>query len=180
LITIVGAVIVAGAVFAGVVLAQNSNPSASGTPVIPTPLPGKVIAGLHCDASEQLNYHQHAHIEFLIAGQPVALPAFVGYNYNHACLYWVHTHNTSGVIHIESPSPTTPTLGDFFDVWHQPLSRNGFWTYSVKPGQSMKVFVNKKLYVGNPRDIGLHRHTLITIEIGPPFKPPAGYAFGNL
>ena len=44
------------------------------------------------------------------------------------CYYWlhvhVHVHAQDGVIHIESPAGHTYTLGQFFDLWRQPLSAN--------------------------------------------------------
>ena len=38
------------------------------------------------------------------------------------CYYWLHTHTNDGVIHVESPTQRLYTLGDFFDIWRQPLS----------------------------------------------------------
>ena len=38
------------------------------------------------------------------------------------CLYWLHTHDSTGVVHIESPVQRGYTLGQFFDVWGRPLS----------------------------------------------------------
>ena len=39
------------------------------------------------------------------------------------CIYWLHTHAPDGVIHIESPFERVYTLGNLFDIWHQPLSK---------------------------------------------------------
>jgi hypothetical protein len=38
-----------------------------------------------------------------------------------AGFFWLHTHDTSRVIHIESPAVRRYTLGEFFDLWGQPL-----------------------------------------------------------
>ena len=39
-----------------------------------------------------------------------------------ACFYWMHVHAQDGIIHIESPTPKTYELGQFFDIWGLPLS----------------------------------------------------------
>ncbi len=39
------------------------------------------------------------------------------------CLYPLHVHDGEpNIIHIESPIQKTYTLGNFFDIWGQPLS----------------------------------------------------------
>lgn len=37
---------------------------------------------------------------------------------------WLHTHARDGIIHIESPTKHSHTLGQFFAVWGQKLSTN--------------------------------------------------------
>ena len=33
------------------------------------------------------------------------------------CIYWLHTHDNSGLIHIESPIKENFTLGQFLHIW---------------------------------------------------------------
>lgn len=127
------------------------------------------IDGISCDNSNPI-YHEHAHLTILDAGHPVEVPANIGIRGN-TCLYWMHTHDNSGEIHLETPGPTNFTLGEFFDIWHQPLSRTQAASATLQPGKTMRIYVNLKLYRGDPRAITLHRHTLVTIEIGPPYRP---------
>lgn len=162
----------AGAIFFG--LGNGSNSAST-----PTVTPGRTIAGIGCNYGEQTTYHVHAHLTMLNAGKQVALPAFIGFNYDHDCLYWTHTHDASGIIHVEAPNTIYPKLGGVFDVWGKPLSRSRMGTVSVKPGQSMKVYVNQKPYSGNPRNIVLSQHTDITIEVGPPFSAPQKFDFAG-
>jgi hypothetical protein len=129
------------------------------------------VDGVPCVATEQLNYHVHAHLTIVDGGQHYTPPGNIGISLLHLCLYWLHTHDDSGIIHIEAPNPIIPTLGNFFDIWGQPLSRRQVWHFSVNPGQSMRVYVGKRLYQGNPRAIKLLKHTIVTIQIGPPFIP---------
>ena len=66
---------------------------------------------------EQLAYHVHAHLQVFVDGQPRVLPAGIGipqpvsqqtpegpFVGSGRCFYWMHTHTTDGIIHIESPT----------------------------------------------------------------------------
>jgi hypothetical protein len=138
------------------------------------------VDGMKCGA-QMSGYHVHAHLAMFDAGQEIYLYPGIGWSDAGHCWYWLHTHDGSGAIHVEGPNSTfNPTLSKFFDVWHEPLSRTRLVVYKVKPGQSMRVYVNQKPYTGNPRNILLQRHTTVTIDIGPPFPPPLKYNFGKL
>jgi len=66
------------------------------------------VDNVQCNASEQLTYHVHAHLSLYINWKAVPVSQYVGIT--NACFYWLHTHDTSGVIHIEAPQQTTFTL----------------------------------------------------------------------
>ncbi len=131
------------------------------------------IDGISCDFLEGTTYHVHAHLAIVVRGRVVAgPPAGTGIHIEHLCFYWLHTHDTSGIIHIEAPHRIAPTLGNFFDIWGQPLTRQRIAGYSVGSGQTLRVYVGPTLFTGNPRTIPLYEHTKVTIEIGPPFISP--------
>jgi hypothetical protein len=130
------------------------------------------IASIQCDPTEQVTYHVHAYLSILERGQIHHPPANIGIDLPHLCLYWLHTHDDSGIIHIEAPHRISPTLGQFFAVWGEPLTRKRVASYVVRPGEQMRVFLGAKPYRRNPGSIVLHNHTVVTIEIGPPFRPP--------
>ncbi len=131
------------------------------------------IDGISCDFAEASTYHVHAHLGMIVAGKTVAgPPANTGIHFEHLCLYWLHTHDASGIIHIEAPHRISPTLGNFFDIWGQPLSRQRVAAHTVGAAQSLRVYVGPTLYSGNPRAIPLYEHTKVTLEIGPPFTAP--------
>ena len=140
--------------------------------VVVARLTTRSVDGIGCDPAEKVAYHVHAHLTIMDRGRISYPPAGVGIHPEHLCLYWLHTHRPSGVIHIEAPHRFTPTLGQFFDIWGEPLSNTQVWNFKVGPSTAMKVYVDRKLHAGNPRDIPLFNHTAVTIEIGPPFKAP--------
>lgn len=133
---------------------------------------GETVAGIACDAMEGARLHTHQHLVLIDRGKEVQIPADVGQRPERNCLYWVHTHTPDGIIHIESPSPRTFTLGDFFTIWGQPLDRAQAATMRAAKGGTLKIWVNGQPYAGDPRAIPLLVHSDIVIEAGPPFVPP--------
>ena len=138
------------------------------------------VNGITCGPTEQLVYHIHARLSVFKSGQSYVLPAGVGIPGSKAvdtnqgpiasggsCIYWLHTHTTDGVIHIESPSKAIYTLGDFFDIWQQPLSGTQVGTLHGP----ITAFVNGKPWKKSPRDIKLLPHEDIQLEIGQPAPP---------
>ena len=136
---------------------------------------GQPVASIQCQTGEQLAVHYHAHLDILYKNQPVIIPANTGIPAGSSCLYWLHTHDETGIIHIEAPKPQANrkfTLGDFFAVWGQPLSRSKVATIPVGSGNDLKVWVNGTPYTGDPSKIVLTEKEQIVIEIGPPFTDP--------
>jgi hypothetical protein len=134
----------------------------------------RIIDGIRCQP-EHLESHYHAHLTMLADGRRKALPALIGIDLQHQCLYWLHTHDATGIMHIESPDTRTYTLGQFFDVWGKPLSA----TRAGPLHGPLKVFVGRARVSGDPRSIVLKPHELITLETGrtvtpPPFAFPPG------
>ena len=85
-----------------------------------------------------------------------------------SCFSWLHTHAADGIIHIESPVKRTFTLGNFFDIWGQPLSAT-----QVGPEKGkVTAMYNGQVWTGNPRDIPLGSHTQIQLEVGDPLVAP--------
>ena len=168
-------VLLALAVFAFAVAMRLHNAAAvGGQSASRATLSGKPIDGIRC-GEEMTAYHIHTYLAILDRGRPVTVPTNVGIVDNYACLYWLHTHDNSGIIHVEAPMAVKPTLGNFFDIWGQPLSRTRVASASADKGDSMRVYINTKAYSGNPRNIRLRDQTSITIEIGPPFERPVLY-----
>ncbi len=83
---------------------------------------GLPIDGIRCDRDEGSLEHVHTSLQIFNRGHAVLVPANIGIPQGASCLYWVHTHDASGVIHIESPVKSNFTLGQFFDIWGPDLS----------------------------------------------------------
>ena len=140
---------------------------------------GQSISGIACDAQEGQRIHIHQHVAIYDHGKPVQVPYDVGRPSGVPCLYWLHTHTPDGIIHIEAPVNRSFTLGDFFDVWIQPLSRTNAAGAEVAKGEQMQMWVDGAPYAGDPRAIKLGDHTDIVIEVGPPYRKPAKFTAWN-
>jgi hypothetical protein len=167
--------LVTGAALVALSGCGSSNDETNSTQAPATTANGApVIDGIRCQP-EHLESHYHAHLTLLRNGRQVKVPAQIGIDIADQCLYWLHTHDATGIMHIESPDTRTYTLGQFFDVWHQPLSSTKAASLSGK----LKVFVGDRQVTGDPRRIVLRPHELITVEEGrivtpPPFRFPPG------
>jgi hypothetical protein len=130
---------------------------------------GQTIDGISCDASEGQRIHIHQHLVIMDHGHPVEIPSTIGQVPARRCLYWVHTHTPDGIIHIEAPKDQAFTLGNFFKVWGQPITRSQVGSARLAPKESMRVYVNGKRFTGDPAAIKLEPHADIFIEVGAPF-----------
>jgi hypothetical protein len=141
-----------------------------------TQISGQPVANIRCDSSEQLQVHYHAHIDLIADGAPVSIPAQTGIL--GSCFYWMHTHTTTGIIHIEAPKDSATrqfTVGDFFAVWRQPMNRKQVATFPIDKTHQVKVWVDGKPYTGDPAKAVLRSHTQVVIEVGPNFVDPPTY-----
>ena len=123
--------------------------------------------------------HIHQHLDIFVNGKHETVPAQIGI-YDGQFLTDLHTHDTSGVMHVESPEKREFSLGEFFGVWGVRLNATCVGGY-CKPMTPWRMYLNGSPYPGDPSTLVLRRHQEIAIVIGkPPKKIPATYAFGGL
>jgi len=149
---------------------------------------GQPVDGISCQTSEQTVFHIHAHLTIFVNGAARQVPAGIGIPGAQAtqspqgpfietgtCFYWLHTHASDGIIHIESPVERTYTLGNFFDIWGQPLGPD-----QVGPAQGhVTAIYNGQVWQGNPRDIPLNAQAQIQLQVGTPLVTPEQITFPN-
>jgi hypothetical protein len=139
-------------------------------------LKGQTIDGVSSNQMEQLAYHIHAHLAIFINGKQYTVPYGVGIEQpwtteadgssefvdSGAAFYYLHTHDDTGVIHIESPTSKTYNLGQFFAEWNQPLSATQIGSHTG----SVITYVNGSKYTGDPSNITLSEHEVIQLDLG--------------
>jgi Zinc-finger of C2H2 type len=139
---------------------------------------GSTIDGIGCNSMEQFAMHIHAHLDIIINGVYFLVPSQIGIP--SSCFYWLHTHDESGIIHIEAPMHRDFTLGQFFDIWGKKLSNDQIFNYVANANNPLNVYVNGTKVPGgtNYRDIKLNAHDEIAIVYGtPPSTIPSSYKF---
>src|SRR5215475_9952549 len=169
-------------VVVAVIAFTGGRTTAQGVRAAPT---GATVDGIACQTSEQVAYHIHDHLTIYASGVRQVVPAGIGipgpqqvvngFVEGGKCLYWLHTHDTTGIIHVESPVRRVYTLGQFFDVWGQPLSG----TQVGRATGHVTASLNGKTFTGDPRSIKLTPHAVIQLNVGQavspqPFTFPAG------
>lgn len=142
---------------------------------------GATIDGNACEAAHY-DYHIHSHLSIFLNGRQIAVPAGIGIKNPHTivtsefpdgfvdygdCVYPLHTHDTSGRLHVEAPTPRTFTLGQVFRVWGQPLSRTNVAGITGLP---LVIYINDgtnlRRYDGDPAAIELTSKREITFQFG--------------
>ncbi len=150
-----------------------------------TTVDGETVNGIACAPSMGLDieYHTHQLVTIYVDGEQLRIPAGVGItgplweqeleggrfinNSAKGCVYWLHTHADDGVLHVESPEKRVFTLGDFFDIWDQPLSPT-----RLGPATGPVVaFVDGEEFEGDPRDIRLTDGLVLQLNVGEPVVP---------
>jgi predicted small lipoprotein YifL len=147
-----------------------------------------VAAGLKLEVKEHLANHVHAHLDVFVDGQPVEVPAGIGINIEdpevkrfddpggvsysgiqecgQPCISPLHTHDSTGILHTESPVSDLHTLGQFFDEWGVALTDSCVGEFcSPKP---IAIYIDGQQYSGDPRAIELADLREIAVIVGTP------------
>jgi hypothetical protein len=137
-------------------------------------------AGLPMLSNEGNVEHIHVHVDVLNDGQPVTVPANIGIDTARRAISPLHTHDDSGVVHIESPVKREFSLGEFFSEWGVGLSADHIGGLRATDGRPLRAYVNGQPRAGDPAAIIFNQHDEIALLYGTP-KPgesiPAAYDF---
>jgi len=190
-----GAVVLIAAIVLGVILTRDNGGSSSTSANVaaynrlpgirktkaPWPPEYQFLAdrlpalGLTTLPQEAVNTHYHSHLDIFVDGKKVSVPALIGINVGAQYITQLHTHDTRGVIHIESPKSNDQfSLGQFVAEWGVFLNGRCIGSYC----NGLKWYVNGKRQTGNPQRYTLKSHDEIAIVLGkPPAKIPSEYRF---
>lgn len=102
------------------------------------------IDPLEINLREHANLAMHIHptVEIEILGEPYIIPADTGVTADGMRV--IHTHDTTGKLHVESPEPIDFYLKDFFTIWEKKFTDECIFDYCVDNQHFLKVYVNGK------------------------------------
>jgi hypothetical protein len=140
---------------------------------------GKDVDGIPCDTTEYLtDYHIHVYLGILYKDRQIAVPTAIGlmhpgtkengYIATAGCYYWLHTHDSSGIVHVEDkrhfpPTDAIHTFGEVMSIWGVKLASDRFGP--------LKGSVHA--YVGNVSQIGqltVSKYTELNVKDVPALK----------
>lgn len=110
-------------------------------------------------------YHIHAGLRVYYMGQAVPVPAGLGLDKYGVPVSPVHTHQASGIVHVEYAEPREFSLGQLFLLWGVPLGK-------------AKVLVDGVPWP-DPAGLVLQDHQQIVVLFGPPPADPIPWPQGT-
>lgn len=105
----------------------------------PAPDNAQVVADFCLGDHSNIGVHYHPIIEIVINGQQVTIPANTGINHDGCSMRGVHTHDSSGKIHIEMDKKYNVPAESFFIIWGETFNENQILDYVVDDNHEIVV-----------------------------------------
>jgi hypothetical protein len=129
-------------------------------------------------------FHEHSNLRIFVNGTLLPIPVDVGIDREAQAVTSLHTHDTSGTIHMESGTAHDFTLGDFFDVWGVRFSERCLGAYCEEGDETLQVFVGGQEMTRPIRDFVMDEGDVIVVTFGTqdelPDPIPSTFDFGSV
>ncbi len=102
----------------------------------------KDLLSINLQEHKNLALHIHPEIEIIINGEKQTMPTNIGIGGEGMRV--MHTHDSTGKIHIESPTPQQFYLGDFFKIWGRVFNATCILDQCIDENHRIKVLLNGK------------------------------------
>ena len=107
--------------------------------------------------------HYHPMVYISVLGEEVEIPGNVGLNDPGCTMRPLHTHDTSGKIHVEfKESGIEAPLEAFFDIWGKHMDETGFDDHRVDNNHEFLMFLNNYSY-GENNEIVVDPNTRVQV-----------------
>jgi hypothetical protein len=118
-------------------------------------------------------FHIHAQLSVYVDGKKQTVPQNIGIDTAAGDATSLHTHDTSGVIHMEATQPYKFKLGQFFTIWGVKFTDTQIGAYHPNAAQNLvlQTYVNGKL-VKDPVNYVMKAHDKIVVGFGEPKSFP--------
>jgi hypothetical protein len=174
LASVAALVVVAGAVGIGVVGSSQPSRVVGAETAPPWPVPpvgdrlGRAeVAGMENVWGEELAMHVHSHLSITVEGESVTIPGDIGHDADTKLAAPLHTHDTSGIVHVESPRRESLVLGQLFTEWDVHLDAASIGSLGPDDGLDLVVFVDGSRRSGDPSDIRLRDFADVALVLAP-------------
>jgi hypothetical protein len=128
--------------------------------------------GLDPLTAEGQAVHIHQHLDLYADGKPVTVPAQIGIASSGGFISDLHTHDATGIMHVESPTVRSFSLGQFFAVWGLRLDAKCLGSLCAAGDKRLATWVNGVPFQGDPTRIVLDEHQEIVLAFGTPAQQP--------
>lgn len=133
------------------------------------------VDNIACDQLEQTAVHYHVHVTLYINGSQVQIPQQIGIAPDGSCFYWLHTHDNTGVLHIEAPKDRNFTLGNFTHIWGEQFPQLQY-PLQLEQSDGWQTYIDGKPYSGDFHNLVLKSHMVITLAYqSPGIQPDTTY-----
>ena len=134
--------------------------------------------GLPALGEEGQVLHTHQHLDLYVDGEAVPVAADIGIAADGTFISPLHTHAPragdppNGILHVESPTVETFTLGQMFAVWGVRLDATCLGGLCASGGKRLRAWVNGEPVEGDPTRIVLEEHQQIVVAYGTEAQVP--------
>ena len=102
------------------------------------------IAQLDLPPVGKETFHIHSLMHVYVDGELVQLPPDIGVDRSQKLYAALHTHDPTGIVHMESDKPFKSTIGDFFVIWGLKFGNKSLGSLRNKGEEQVRVLVNGK------------------------------------
>ncbi len=119
-------------------------------------------AGVSCEKTRRYGVH----LELFARNRVIIVPAGI----HHRCM---RTRWPVGIVEMRGRH----TLGDFFRVWGQPLSKTRLVGFQTSPARPVRAYIAGRRWHGSLGRIPLRRHANVVLELGRYIPPKKVFLF---
>jgi hypothetical protein len=135
----------------------------------------KRVAAMGLPQTADYPFHIHALLRIYVDGKRVPVPANIGIDQANGFIAPIHTHDATGIIHLEAVEAYPFKLGQVFNVWGVEFSGHQIGAYRDGGGRSLQVYVNGRR-VSDPVGYRIRKHDRIVVAYGRPGSFPKRFS----
>ena len=119
-------------------------------------------------------YHVHTMLRVYVNGKQIPVPANVGIDPQGQFLAPLHTHDASGIIHLEANQVYPFTLGQVFRIWGVKFTDTQLGSDVAKGANVLAAYANGQR-IADPVNYKMKPHDLIVVGYGKAGSFPTSY-----